>query len=115
MGCDFRIEEFFATVNVRTEHYPIFRNLAHSTKAEYLEATTISEHTTIVIHKFMNTASLLNQLVTGTQEQMVGVSQNNLATHFVQLFRRKSFYCCLGAYGHKHRGIEGAMRSVQLA
>ena len=114
VSSDFRIEVFFATVNVGAEHYAIFGNFAHCTQAEYLEAATIGKHTTVVVHELMQTASFLYQFVTGTQEQVVSICQNNLATHIVQFFRRQGFYCCLSTYGHKHRSIEGTMGSVQL-
>ena len=110
-----RREKLLAAVDMRTEHYALFGDFAHCTQAEYLKATTVGKHTAFIIHKLVQTASLAHQLVTRTQKQMIGIRQNNLAAHIIQLFRCQSFYRCLCADRHKHRSFKGTMRRMQAA
>ena len=110
-----RRKELSAAVDVRAEHNAFLGNLAHSAQAEHLEAAAVRQHTALVVHKFMQTTSLAYKLMTGTQEQMVGVGQNHLTAHVVQLLRRQRLYRCLRTYRHEHRRLEGAVRRMQTA
>ena len=49
------------------------------------------------------------------QEQMVGVGQNHLAAHVIQLFRRESFDGGLSTHRHEHGGFKGAVGRVQTS
>ena len=115
MGGDFGREELLAAINVGAEHYALLRDFAHGAQAEDLEAAAIGEHALFVVHEFVQTASLLHQLVAGAQEQMIGVGQDHLTAHVIQLFGREGFDGGLRAHGHEHRGFKGAVGRVQAA
>ena len=80
-----------------------------------MEATAVGEHALFIVHKFVQAAGLLHQLVTRAQEQVIGVGQNHLATHVVKLLRREGFDGGLGSHGHEHGGFKGAVGRMQTS
>ena len=111
----FRRQEFLRAVQMRAEGYAFFRNLAHLPQAEYLKSAAVRQDSLLPVHKLVQAAGFLDQVFAGPQEQVIRIAQDDLGAHVVQLFRRQGLDRRLRAYGHKHRRLEGSVRSAQDA
>jgi hypothetical protein len=94
--------------------YAIGFNLAQFTETEYLEATAVGQYRTIPGHKFMQTTHGGNQIITGTQIQMVRVAQENPYVIFPEILRRQRFHRSLRTYRHKNGCFYCTMRRFQF-
>ena len=61
----------------------------------------------------MQAACFLYELFTGTQEQVIGIAQNDLGAHIIEFFRRQRLDRGLRTDGHKHRRLECAVGRAQ--
>ena len=59
----------------------------------HLKATWVSKQPPRPIHKFMEPSQLINELRSGTEGQVIGVSKNYLASNVLKLTGRQTFYC----------------------
>ncbi len=70
------------------------------TQAEYLEAAAVCQDGVMPLHKVMQATKAGNQLRAGTQQQMIGVAQDNLSAERLQLCRCDRFDAGLCANRH---------------
>ena len=63
----------------------------------------------------MQAAVFLKHLRAGPQHQVKSVSQDDLAAHLLQFFRRHALDRAVGADGHEGRGVYRAPRKSQLS
>ena len=71
----FRSHEDLMSVNVGAEVYAFFLDLAQICKGEYLETAGVCKDRLIPVHKLMQSAILLDQLVAGTHMKVVGIGK----------------------------------------
>ena len=62
---------------MRAELHAIRRDLAQFTQAEDLEAAGVSQHGAVPAHELVDSAGAADQLVSGTEIEVIGVGQNN--------------------------------------
>ena len=67
------------------------------------------------VHELVKAAGLLYDLMTGSEIEMIGVSQNNLRTQFLHILRLHGLYRGLSAYRHEYRSLDVTVRRVDGA
>ena len=93
-------------VDMAGEGDALLLDLPQRGQRKHLKATGVRQNRPIPIHKFMEAAHLPHHLVTGTEMQVVGVGQLDLAAHIFQIQRRNAALDGrLGTHIHKHRGL----------
>ena len=80
-----RSHENLAAVNVRVKGYAFLLDLAQGRQRKHLKAAGVGQHRTVPAHEFVQTAHLLDDLVTRTDVQMIGVRQLNLAAQLLEI------------------------------
>ena len=113
MNGNLRREELLRSIEEGTEVHALLCDLAHSSQREDLKAAAVRQYSLRPVHETMQLASLFDQLRAGTQEQMVGIREDDLRAHVFEFFGCDSLDCRLCADRHKHRRFERAMRRVQ--
>lgn len=98
---------------MRAEGDPFFGDLAHLTEAEYLEAAAVGKDGLLPVHELVKASGFLDQIVAGTEEQVIGIAENDLRAHIVELFRRQRLDGRLRTDRHEHRCLERTVRSTQ--
>ena len=78
-------------------------DLAHSSQREDLKAAAVRQYSQL--------ASLFDQLCAGTQEQVVGIREDDLRAHVFEFFGCDSLDCRLCADRHKNRRFNYSMIS----
>ena len=88
--------------------------LAQIAQAEDLEAARVGEDRARPGHELVQTAQLADQLVAGTQKQVIGVGQDDLGVEFVgQVALQNAFDGGLRAHRHEDRRFDDAVRGVE--
>ena len=95
--------------------YTFFGNLPQISQTEYLKTTTVSQNSSIPVHKLMQAASLLDQCGAWSKEKMVGIAEDNASPQFLYLFWRYALYRALSSYWHKNRCRKAPMRCMDNA
>ena len=78
-------------------------DLTDIAKAEHLETAGVGQDRSFPLHKIVQIAVQLHDLLTRAQPQVEGVAENNLRAGGFHLFRRHPFDGAVGANGHKGR------------
>ena len=102
-------------VDVRTEDGGVVGDLARRGEAVDLEAATVGEDGAVPAHEAMQAAHLGDEVVAGTEGEVIGVAEDHVGAGRFELVRRQSLDGGLGADGHEDGRIDGAVRSVQPA
>src|SRR5262245_23942034 len=97
---------------MRLKAYAFFSDSCQRTKAHHLIAAAVGKNRVWPGHKAVQAAETLNQLMTRTQTEMIGVAKNDGRPAGYQVGSTQSFYRCLRPHRHKHRGVHNAMRRV---
>ncbi len=84
-------------------------------KAEDLEAPTIGEDRPRPADEAVEPASTGNELVTRTQQQMVGVGQDDFRARLLQVALANGLDGTLGADRYEGRRLDGAMGGLEFA
>ena len=108
----FRRQKFLRSVYMGTEGHAVFRNLSHLSEAKNLKTATIGKNRILPIHKAMNPAGFMNQILTGPQKQMISIAQNDLSSHVIQFFRSQRLNRSLCTDRHEHGGLISPVRST---
>ena len=91
-------------------------DLAQTGQGEYLESAAVGKHGAIPIHHFVQPTQLFDYLITGTKVEMIGIGQFDLTADFLQIMGRNgTLDRALGTHIHKHRGLNGTMRTGKHA
>lgn len=67
------------SVHMAVEGDPFFLDLPQGSQAEHLESPAVGEDGPLPPHKLVQAAPAVNQLVSGTDVEVVGVAQLHLA------------------------------------
>ena len=113
MNGNLRREELLRSIEEGAKMHALLCDLAHSAQREDLKAAAVRQYSLRPVHETMQLASLFDQLRAGTQEQVVGIREDDLRAHVFEFFGCDSLDCRLCADRHKHRRFERAMRRVQ--
>ena len=70
-------------IDMRLEVNSFFLNLSHSGKRKYLKTAGICQNRAVPIHKFMQTAKLLDQLISRSYMKMIRIGQLYLCMDFL--------------------------------
>ena len=70
---------------MRTEFDTVFLYFSDFCEAENLETATVGENRQIPIHELVQTASGADDVESGAQIEMIGVAENDLRVHLVQV------------------------------
>ena len=93
----------------------LFLYLSKSRQGKYLKTAGIRQNRPVPVHEFMKSAKLLNQLVTGSHVQMVGVGQLYLCSDFLQIVGRYgSLYRPHSSHIHENRCLDSSMDGFHL-
>ncbi len=74
-----------------------------------LKTAAVRKDGFVPVHKGMQTAPPGNHIIAGPQVKMIGVAQNNLGVHGIQIMRVKAFYRPKGSNGHEDGSLDAAV------
>ena len=104
------------SVDMRLEIDAFLLDLPEFCQGKHLKSPGIGQYRTVPIEKFPYTAHSVNQVIAGTDMQMVGVGQLHLTANFLQIHgghappdRRT------GAHIHEHRRLYGTVYRLHHA
>src|SRR5687768_2107585 len=81
-------------------------------EAEYLVATAVGEDGLVPAGELVKAAAPSDQLVAGTQHQVIGVAENDARTDLLKVLSSQGFYRALGAHRHEDRRLERPVRGL---
>ena len=81
-------------------------------EAEHLVAAAVGEDGLIPANELVKAAAARDQLVAGTQHQVIGVAENDARADLFKMLSSQGFYRALGAHGHEHRRLDRPMRGL---
>lgn len=88
--------------------YALLGDLADIAQAEDLEAAGVGQDRAFPLHKIVQIAVELHDLLTWTQPQVEGIAEDNLCARGFNFFRRHPFYGAVRAHRHKRGGFHHA-------
>ena len=98
-------------VDMAVEGDALLRDLAKLRQRKDLKAAAIGQDRFVPRHKFMQTAEVADQLISGSHVQMVRVGQLDLTADALQILRReRALDGRLRADIHKHRRLNHTVR-----
>ena len=109
--CDLRRNERSRAVDVILEFHSLFGDFAQLHERENLIPAAVCENRPIPTHEIVQSAKMLDDVESRPNEQVVGVSQNNLRIQLAEFARTDAFHAALCSHRHKRRRIDHAMRS----
>ena len=108
--CDFRRNECSSAVDVILERDAVLGDFAQLRERKNLEPAAIGENRAIPTHEVVQAAKMFDDVESRPNEQVVGVSQNNLRIQFAEFARTNRFYRTLCADRHERWCFEDSMR-----
>ena len=90
-----------AAVDVAAKVGAVLAQFAQRAQAENLKAAGIGEHRSRPGHELVQATRLLQEFLTGSQVEMVGVAQNDGGIHLEQIASFQGFDAGTGADGHE--------------
>ena len=106
----FRREVVRRTVNVTLEGHAFVINLAGLRQRENLESARVGQHGTRPLHEAMQSAQLGDEVIAGTEVEVIGVAQHERRTEVRHLRGRQRLDGGLCADGRENGRLEGAVR-----
>jgi hypothetical protein len=100
---------------VRLEFGPGIGDHASPRQAEDLEAAAIGQQRSRPADEAVQTAAPRDHLVTGSEEQVVGVAQNDLGAERFEIAMQHGLDAALRTDRHERRRLHHAMRCMELA
>ena len=103
-------------VDVRGKVHALLLDLTQGRQGEYLESARVGQDGSVPVHELVKSAHIVDQLIAGTDVQMVGVGKLDLAINGLELH---GGYTALdgsaGTHVHKYRRLDVAVRGVKHA
>ena len=98
------------------ERYAFLGNVAQLGKAEHLKSAAVGQDRAVPAGKLVQAAHIGNDLITGTQVEMIGVAQHDLCADLFQIMCRKPALD-RGSSGNvlESRCLNRAVHSLELA
>src|SRR5712692_2025806 len=97
------------------EAYPFLTHARQCPETEHLKTPAIGEDGGRPGHEGMQPAKAADEAVARAEREMIGVAQDDTRPTGYQVAGAQRLDGGLGANRHKHRGVEGAVRSVELS
>ena len=98
------------------EFYALLSDLAKLGEREYLESAAIGEDGARPIHKFVESAHFIDELIAGTDVEVVGVGKLYLTAHLAKVLGgNTALDSRASAYVHKHGSLNIAVYGVEDA
>jgi hypothetical protein len=101
------------SVDVAPEVHAVLIDVAQSFEGEDLKSTGIGEDRSVPLHELVQAPELANQLVAGTEVQVVGIRQDHLRAHRVQVVGVEGLDGCERADRHEGRRLHHTMWRVE--
>ena len=98
-----------------TEFHAVLGDLAQFRQGKHLKSAGIGEDRPIPVHEGMQISRLGDEILAGTQVQVVGIGKNDLRVAVLQLVGGHGFHAGLGAHGHEDGGLDHAVGRMQPA
>ena len=106
-----------ATIDVAVEGNTLLLDLPSGTgQGEDLESAGVGQDRTIPVHKLVETTELLDELITGTHVQMIGVAELDLGADLPKIIRRHA--ALDGSDGtdvHEDRCFDASMHRLHVS
>ena len=109
--CDLRRNERPGAVDVILEFHAVLGDFAQLHERENLIPAAVGENRPIPTHEIVQAAKMLDDVESRPNEQVVGVSQNNLRIQLAEFARTDALHAALCSHRHKRGRIDHAMRS----
>ena len=90
------------TVQMRSKGNPLLGDLSQGRQTEYLKAPAVSEDRAFPGHELMQPPQFVNKLMSRPQVQVVGITQKDLGSQFLQLLLGYGLDRSSSANGHEH-------------
>src|SRR5438874_12404189 len=100
---------------MRTELGAFLRDLAPLREAEHLVAAAVGEDRMRPADEAMKAAAARDQLIAGTQIQVIRIAENDLRARFFEVAVAHRLHAPLRADGHERRRLDAAVRRPALA
>ncbi len=99
-------EEEFAAIQVGAELDSRIGDLAELGEAEDLKTTAVGQDRLVPIHELVQSAEFLEDVHAGTQEEVVGIGQDDLGAHDIEIARGDGLDRGLGPDRHVLRCLD---------
>jgi hypothetical protein len=104
-----------AAIEMRPELRAFFADHAPLGEAEHLEAAAVGEHRARPADKPVQAAAARDQVVAGTEKQVVGVAEDDLRAERLEIGVAHRLHRALRADRHERRRLDHAVRRAKLA
>jgi hypothetical protein len=92
----------------------LFGNLAELRQGEHLKAAAIRQNRSVPIEEFVNTAHIVNNVITRTDVEMIRIGKLNLTTDVVEVLRRNTALDgCGSTYVHENGGLDRSVNGFK--
>ena len=108
----FRREEERLAIDVALEVGALLFHRAFRLEGEDLKAAGVGEHGPVPLHEIMDTAKFLKHLGAGTEEEVIGVGEDDVGTGCLEGLDRLALHGGLSADGHENRRLYFAVQSL---
>lgn len=105
----FRRHEMPGAIQMRGKGDPLLTDLAQIPQGKNLEPAAVGEDGPVPIHKFVQAAGLLDDILPRPQIQMIGIAQDDLGAQGFQVPVVHGLDRSLGADGHENGRLDDAM------
>jgi len=108
-------ESMTGAIEVGLELGTVFGNHATRRQAENLKTTAIGQDWPIPTDKAMEAPAARDQLVAGTEKEVVGVPEDDLSSRVAKIAMERRFDRTLRADGHERGRLHPAVRRLAFA
>ena len=108
-----RAEEEQRAIKVRTKLNAMRLDLPDLREAEHLEAAAVGEDGLLPVDEIMKPARFGNDFEPRPDVEVIGVPENDLGVHLVELTGIERLHAALGSHRHEHGRLDDAMRRGQ--
>ena len=108
----FRREEERLAIDVALEVGAFLLHRAFGLEGEDLKAAGVGEHGPVPLHEIMDTAKFLKHLGAGTEEEVIGVGEDDVGAGCLEGLDRLAFDRGLSADGHEDRRVHFAVQRL---
>src|SRR5258705_7262436 len=111
----FRRQQVWRAVEVRPELRALFRNLAPLRETEHLVAAAVGQHGMRPADEAVQAPAPGDQLVAGTQIQVIGVAEDHLRACLLEVTVAHGLDASLRAHGHERGGLDDPVGRAKFA
>ena len=100
---------------MRAERRALLRDLSEIAEAEHLKTAAVREDGTVPVHELVQTSRLAHKFHARSEEEMIGIAEDDPRTKIVQLVGRDTLDGRLCTHGHEDGCRKTAVRCVNHA